>query len=258
MKISFIGCGKMGGGIAERLAPDHDIALFDKRPEQSKALADKIGAICCTNASEAISHGELIILAVKPQDLERLAQSLHQEFNKEQLLVSVLAGVTTHTLQKSFPGTPILRIMPNLAVLHGQGVTGLADTENLPQVFKDKAQKAFSNLGSLYWFPESQIDALCALTSSGPAFLFVMMESIIDAGITMGFTSEVAKELTLQLFQDAVTMVKKSNKHPGELKWEIASPSGTTIYGIKELEDHSVRSGIINTFLAAYFRAKEL
>ena len=258
MKISIIGCGKMGGGIANRLTKDHELALFDHREEVSKNLAEQLSAKCCSSAAEAVSDGELIILAVKPQDLDDVAKQIHREIYKEQLLVSILAGVTTSTLQGYFSEIPILRMMPNLALLYGQGVIGLADDENLPQQMKQKAQEAFQSLGHLHWIPEKQMNALTALTGSGPAFLFVVLESIIEAGIAMGFSSTKAQELALQLFTGVTTTVQGSEKHPAELKWEVASPGGTTIVGLKALEDHGMRSGIINAFLASYQRAKEI
>ncbi|MFQ5729224.1 MAG: pyrroline-5-carboxylate reductase [Waddliaceae bacterium] len=258
MKISIIGCGKMGGGIANCLAKDHKLALFDHHQEVTKNLAKKLGAKCCSNAAEAVSHRELIILAVKPRDLDDVAKLIHHEIYKEQLLVSILAGVTTYALQEYFSEIPILRMMPNLALLYGQGVIGLVDDDNLSPEMKQKAQAVFRSMGHLHWIPEKQADALTALTGSGPAFLFVLLESIVDAGIAMGFSSSKAKELALQLFSGVTATVQGSEKHPAELKWEVASPGGTTIAGLKTLEDHAVRSGIINAFLAARQRAKEI
>lgn len=258
MKISIIGCGKMGSGIAEKLSQDNEITLFDRNVERTRQFAKKINAKYAENEAEAISKAEIIILAVKPQDLNDVAKQIHREIYKEQLVVSLLAGITTNTLQECFAEIPVLRIMPNIAVRYGKGVVGIADSEHLSQKMKDRAKKAFKNLGSLHWIEEHKLDALTALTGSGPAFIFIIMESIIDSGIAMGFTSEESKELAYQLFQGSLAIASETGKHPGELKWEVTSPAGTTIAGVKMMEDTGVRSGIINTFLATYERSKEL
>jgi pyrroline-5-carboxylate reductase len=258
MKISIIGCGKIGRGIAERLATDHTITLFDRNDERTRQFAKSIKVTYASNPTEAVSKAEIIILAVKPQDLNDIAKHIHREIYKDQLLVSVLAGTTTETLQDCFAEIPVLRIMPNIALRYGQGVIGLAENENLPKKLKEKAQLAFRNLGTLHWIPENKIDALTALTGSGPAFIFIIMESIIDAGIAMGFTAEESKKLAFQLFHGSLALLQETGKHPGELKWEVTSPAGTTIAGVKMMEDMGVRSAIINTFLATYDRSKQL
>ena len=258
MKISMIGCGKIGSGMAQKLASDHKVTLFDRNGERTKQFAKTIKAHYTSNPSEAVAKADIIVLAVKPQDLNDISAQIHREINKEQLLVSVLAGVTTQTLGDFFAEIPLLRMMPNIAVRYGQGVIAMAETEMLPQKTKDKAEKAFKTLGALHWIPENKFDALTALTGSGPAFLFMIIESIIDSGIAMGFTAEDSKDLTIQLFHGTLALLEQTGKHPGELKWEVTSPSGTTIAGVKVMEDMGVRSGIINTFLATYQRAIEL
>ncbi|NGX42763.1 MAG: Pyrroline-5-carboxylate reductase [Chlamydiae bacterium] len=258
MKISIIGCGKMGGGIASRLATEHELALYDHHKALTRQIANEMGVTCCEDVSEAVAFGEIVILAVKPKDLGTAAKEIYRQMKKEQLLVSILVGVTTDTLQQHFGKIPVLRIMPNLAVMQGQGVIGIADTEHLPQNFKDKVNQAFSCLGNLHWIPENQMDGLTAITGSGPAFLFVIIESIIEAGIAMGLSPEEAKKLAIELFSSTIAMLQGTDKHPADLKWDIASPSGTTIAGLNALEDHSVRAGIINALLATYNRAKEI
>lgn len=258
MKVTLMGCGKMGSGIAEKLALQHEVTLFDRHPQKTGALAKKIGAKVAKNAHEAVSKAEVIILAVKPQDLEGLAAEIHREIFDKQLVVSCLAGVTTATLQTYFAEIPVLRIMPNLAILHGQGVVGMVISEELPKEYQEKADKLFSNLGALHWVPETQIDALTALTGSGPAFVSVLIESMIDAGVAMGIEGEKAKELVFQLIKGVVALLEETGKHPAQLKSEVASPGGTTIAGLEVLEEYGVRAGMMQTFLATYYRSLEL
>lgn len=118
--------------------------------------------------------------------------------------------------------------------------------------------EVFAPLGNLHWMAENKLDALTALTASGPAFVYVMIESIVEAAIAMGFNSSEAQGLVLEMLSGSIAMLRETRKHPGELKWQVTSPSGTTIEGLKVLERSGVRAGIIDTFLAAHERSKEL
>lgn len=256
MNISIIGCGKMGGAMAKRLATTHKISLYDHHFDKACRLAEEIGAVPCKTPVDAVSGSEIIVLAVKPRDLETVADAIHREIYKEQLLVSVLAGISTEVLEKHFSEIPLLRAMPNMAVSFGAGVVGLADTGALSSHWKARVNAAFAPLGALHWIKEHQIDAITALTGAGPAFMYVIIESIIDAGVSMGLTAAHSRQLALELIEGVRTTMKEDGRSPSDLKWEITSPGGTTIQGVKAMEDHGVRSGIINTFLASYHHLK--
>lgn len=148
--------------------------------------------------------------------------------------------------------------MPNLAMCYGAGVIGIVDSPNLPLSLKDELEKLLAPLGWIYWLKESKIDALTSLTGSGPAFMLTLIEAMTEAGIAMGIQASDAQELILRMLQGCLTMMQKTGKHPGELKWQIASPNGTTMAGLRVLEREHVRSGLIETFLAAYQRAQEI
>lgn len=250
----------MGSGIATQLAKHsgHHLTVFDLHQQRCRELANQIGARCCPDVSEAVSRAEMIILAVKPRDLDEVAGMIHRELYEEQLLISILTGVSRERLQTYFANIPIVRIMPNLALLYGKAVVGIANAEDLSPALKEKTLDVLQHLGSCHWIPESQIDALTAITGSGPAFLFVIIESIIDAGIAMGFSSEEARHLALEMITGAVVLLKETGKHPAELKWDVASPAGATVAGLEAMERHSVRSGVIQTFLSAFQRAKNM
>ncbi len=248
----------MGGGIVRRLASEHNLFLFDHNKERARHLASEIGGKAFQSAADAISKAEVILIAVKPQDIDQLAKETHREFYAEQLVVSCLAGVTTQTLETLFAEIPVLRIMPNLPVVHGEGIVGLVESDNLEQVFKEKANRLFSNLGDLHWVPESKIDAISALTGSGPAFVSVIIESMIEAGIAMGIDSEQSRKLVFQLISGTVASLKESGKPPAQFKLEVASPGGTSIAGLVAMEQEGVRAGILNTFITTYYRNLEL
>ena len=258
LKIGIIGCGRMGGGIARKLAPEHQIFLCDHREEKAKKLGAEIGAKPVGTVMELAALAEVIILAVKPQNLGNIGIALRDKLSHHQILVSILAGTTMATLKHFFGPVSIVRMMPNLALLYGQGVIGVAEHDQMGHEIRKKVIDMFSCLGNLHWMPEDKLDALSSLTASGQAYVYVMIESIIEAGIAMGFSPDQAQELVLEMLTGSVTMLRETKKHPSELKWEVTSPSGTTIEGLKVLERSGVRAGIIDSFLAAYERAKQL
>jgi pyrroline-5-carboxylate reductase len=195
------------------------------------------------------------LLAIKPQDFEAAIETL-KDFDGG-LVASIMTGISIEKLKKAFPRCTVLRMMPNLAVRYGDGVVALAeDPELLP--YKERVEDIFSPLGMLRWLPEHTFDALTALTGSGPAFVFTLIEAMVDAAIEMGFSAELGYDLVKQMVGGAMTMVYESPELPCELRWKVCSPGGTTIAGLRTLEKHAFRSAIIETFLAAYNRAKEL
>jgi pyrroline-5-carboxylate reductase len=249
-KVCIIGCGMMGTAIAKRLGIDNELALYDKNgkyPTVGKAYP---------NALQAIEASDIVILAIRPQSLKSLTNEICTLISKKKLLISILSGVSYETLRSQFTGVPLLRMMPNIAIETGSGVVGIAESSDMTPELKGIIDDLFSTLGSLFWIPEEQINALSALTGSGPAFVCVMIESMIDAAIHMGFKPEVGRHLTLEMLAGVVTMLKETHKHPADVKWEVTSPAGITIAGIRALEKSSLRSGIMQAFLAAFEKMK--
>jgi pyrroline-5-carboxylate reductase len=232
--------------------------MYDRHFEKAEFLAQQGYGKACKTIQEACLHSEIIILAVKPQNIEKLAESMRKELTNDQLLISLLAGTTLETLSHYFPSSKIIRMMPNLPLIYGEGVIGLSSAETIKEEEKKQISKIFELLGVIYWLPEEKINALSSLTGSGPAFFYLMMEAMIESGIAMGFTAVDAQKLVAQMVRGSLTLLEKSCKHPGALKWQITSPQGTTIAGLKKMEEAAVRSGIINTFLATYERANAL
>lgn len=257
MQISIIGCGNMGSSLASRLSQSNQLFLYDHNNGKSESLSQKGYGKACKDILEALRSSEMIIIAVKPQDLKQVAELIKTHLKDSQTVVSLLAGTTIATLKQYFPSVRIVRMMPNLPIVYGEGVIGM--TLGKKNKSDDKhLTKVFESLGKIYWIPEEKMDALTALAGSGPAFFFSMIEGMVEAGIAMGFTSSDAQSLTYQMLRGSLTLLEQTSKHPGELKWQITSPQGTTIAGLKRLEELAVRGGIMNTFLAAYDRANQL
>lgn len=258
MNISIIGCGNMGSGFAEILSTSHHIFLYDHNWGKTEELAKKMGGTACKNISEAIEQGQIIILAIKPQNLKAIPPTITPYLTSNHLIISLLAGTPLSSLQEIFPVATIVRIMPNLAIRYGAGVIGIVDSSYLSQGLKNDLEELLRPLGLTYWLKEEQIDALTSLAGSGPAFIFTLIESMIEAGVAMGLKAQDAQHLTLEMMQGCLTMMRKTGEHPAKLKIQIASPGGTTIAGLRKLEEKNVRSGVIETFLATYQRTQEL
>jgi len=255
--IAVIGCGTMGSGLAKALAPHHKIKLCDKHHEKAQAVAKEINAEANKDVADAVKDADLILLAVKPQDLSHIAKQLHGKLRQDQKLASILSGTTLEMLRRHFGDVVLLRMMPNIPCFFGEGIVGLVDSEQLSPKVKRECEAVFKTLGQIHWMEESKIDALTALGGSGPAFAFMIIESMVDAGIALGLQQKQAQDIAEQMFLGAITTLRKTGKHPGQLKWEVTSPGGCTIAGVKTMEDESVRSGIINTFLSTYERIKD-
>jgi pyrroline-5-carboxylate reductase len=256
MQIAIIGCGNMGGSIALRLSEHHQLLLYDRHTEKTQSLEEKCQGQACQQVQEALRPAQMVLLAVKPQNLKEIAEAIKESLREDQLLVSLLTGVSLRRLRQHFPKGRLVRMMPNLPLIHGEGVIGLAGA--VKEEEKAMITKTFELLGKIHWLPEEKINPLTALTGSGPAFLCALVEAMIDAGIAMGFSSTESRVLVYQMLSGTLALLENSHNHPGELKWQIASPQGTTIAGLKRLEELALRGGIMNTFLAAYERANSL
>lgn len=256
MNIRIIGCGAMGAAIAHVLAEQgRQIAVVDSLHEKAKALANSLGCRFFDDPLQDLSSDDYLIIAVKPQDFSQASEQLRNVHCA--LIASVVTGISTSQLKSTFPHSPALRMIPNLAVRHGDGIVALVDDPDLIDL-KPAIEDVLSPLGLIRWIPEKLANATTALAGSGPAFVFTLIESMVDAAIAMGFTAEVGHDLVKKMVGGALTTLYESNKHPGELKWKVTSPDGTTIAGLRAFEERAVRSGIIETFLAAYKRAQEL
>lgn len=258
MRIAIIGCGNMGTGLAERLSPLHDILLYDRSWTWTQELANQVKGQAYQHLSEVIENAQLIFLAVKPQNLKEIAPLMSAHLRQNQIVVSLLAGTPLKILKHHFDQPLVIRMMPNLAMRYGAGVLGIVDSSDLSVELKMHFEEVLKPLGSIYYLKESQMDAFTTLTSSGPAFILTMIEAMIEAGVAMGLQAQDAQYLILQMLKGCLTLVQETGQHPAELKWQIASPNGMTIAGLRVLEKENIRSGLIETFLATYQRAQEL
>jgi pyrroline-5-carboxylate reductase len=257
MQIAIIGCGVIGGTFARYLARHHSMTVYDKNSSSSHSLSLETNAFEAKNPLEAIDGADMIILAVKPQNLNNIAEKLHGKFKNHQLLVSVLMGTTLAKLRQFFSAPSIIRMMQNTPMIYREGVLGIVEDPSITSERKKMIEETFSDLGLIYWTSEEKIDAITALAASSPAYIFVLLEAMIDAGVYLGIPAIDARKLVIQALQGSLTMFKESGKNPSELKWEVTSPGGSTIEGIRELERQGMRAGMMNTILAGYEKIKK-
>ena len=258
MKYGFIGCGNMGGAIARCVSKStKDILLSDPSP-LTKELARDLGAVCGNNQEAASCHR--LVLGVKPHMMKDMLAPLQPVLaEKKPLIITMAAGLEIRQIEQ-FAGIrlPIIRIMPNTPVGIGSGVilycrNDLVDDETLQDVLHDL--RFAGVLGAL---EERLIDAGSALSGSSPAFVYMFIEALADGAVACGIPRAKAMEYAAATVVGAGRMVLESGKHPGELKDAVCSPGGSTIAGVRTLEQHGFRGAVIDCIINTYDRNKEL
>lgn len=258
MKVGIIGCGVMGGAIASRLSKCHEVFLQDHKEANAKLLSSKTGARILLDLGELTHRVEIIILAVKPKDFKIVSEKIAPHLKKNHLVISILAGVPLETLQIHFPLTSVFRVMPNLPLICGHGMLGIADDPSVDALLKQKVEEILKELGTIFWLQEKLMNAFTALTSSNPAFIYLIVEAMVEAGVTLGFKADLSLEFVLETIEGSVALLRESELSPSELKMRVTSPGGATIAGLNELENQGVRSGITQGIKRCYERAEEM
>ena len=261
-KMGFIGTGNMGSALARAAAKSGErMLLANRTPEKAEALAAVLGAKVGTNL-QAAAACEYIFLGVKPQMLPALLEELKAPLlaRKDRfVLVSMAAGITIETIQKilGLP-CPVVRIMPNLPVALGKGVVLISPDDTVTEEEISALEKALQPAGLLMQMPEDKIDAGSAVSGCGPAFVYLFLDALANGGVSCGLPYPQALALAAQTMIGAAEMTLSSGKHPGKLQSEVCSPGGTTIAGVRALEQHSVRAAAMDAVIAAYERTCEL
>lgn len=263
MKIAFIGTGNMGSACAKaaRAAlPQAELLLANRTQAKAAALAAELGARVTDNR-RAAEEAEFLVLGVKPQMLETLAGEIGDvTAGKENLvLVSMAAGVTVERLNALFgKRLPVIRMMPNLPVTLGKGVTLWCANDRVTAVEKQVFCAMFEKSGVLSELPERLIDAGSAVSGCGPAFVCLFLEAIADGAVACGLPRGHALEYAAYTLLGTAGLLLETGKHPGEVKDAVCSPAGSTIAGVRALENGAFRADVMNAVIAAFERTKEL
>ncbi|WP_457570990.1 pyrroline-5-carboxylate reductase [Desulfovulcanus sp.] len=261
-KIGFIGAGNMGGALIQGLAPRKDLEVhaFDLDQEKINKLAQHIEFISWQNLADLIEHSDYIVLAVKPQVLKEVIEEIKDNLNAKKCLISIAAGIKLKKLIKwSHNICPVVRVMPNTPALVGKGVFALCFDHDLTQnIDQNFIISLFATLGQVHVLKEDYFDIFTALVGSGPAYVFYLLDSFIDAGLTFGLPRDTAREMVFALFEGSLCMAQNDKRHLAELKEMVTSPGGTTIAGLNKLDQKAVKAAIIEAVEAAWKRSKEL
>lgn len=260
--VAIIGAGKMGetllAGLLRAGWPAADLVATVRRESRGVELAQRHG-IDVVDQLEAVRRADVIVVAVKPQDMVALMSDLGPKVPPGKLVVSIAAGIPTSLLEARLPaGTPVVRVMTNTPALVDEAMSALSAGAHAATEHLELAEKILQPLGKTIRVPESQQDAVTALSGSGPAYFYYLVEAMTDAGILLGLPRTVAHDLIVQSAIGAAVMLRDSGEHPVRLREAVTSPAGTTISAIRELENHRVRAAFLSALEAARDRAREL
>jgi pyrroline-5-carboxylate reductase len=261
-RIAVLGAGKIGealltGLLAAGRSPA-DLAFTERHPERARELADRLD-VPALDVPAAAERSDVLVVAVKPQDIDPLLAELAPAIRPGTLVVSLCAGLPTSLYERVLPaGTPVVRVMPNTPMLVGEAMSAISPGSHATDGHLAEVEKMLGSVGRVVRLPESQQDAVTALSGSGPAYFFFLVEAMIDAGILLGLPRAVAADLIVQSAYGAAVMMRESGDHPVILREAVTSPAGTTIAAVRELERHGVRAALLAAIEAARDRSVEL
>ena len=259
--LSIIGGGVMAEAILSRLLKQSvftasTVLVSEPRAERRDFLTGEYRVEVTADNQTAISAGEILLLAIKPQVFDSVVANI--EPNPNSIIVSILAGVTIDKLEQAFPNNPVIRVMPNTPATVGAGMTAIAAGTKANKEHIDRARSIFTAIGEVVEVPESMMDAVTGLSGSGPAFVALAIEALADGGVASGLPRAIALQLAIQTVLGTATLLKETEIHPGVLKDRVTSPGGTTIAGVAKLESQGFRSALIEAVKTATERSKEL
>lgn len=263
MRIAFIGGGAMGEAmvkclLAKKVVASQDIVVSDISPLRRELLSREYRVNTFADNRKAVVNADLIILAVKPQNLVEVMGEI-KGLALEQLVLSIVAGATLSSLCQGLNHSSIIRAMPNMPAQIGEGMTIWTATAETEQQQKELAQAVLGTLGEeIYVADEKYLSMATALSGSGPAYVFLFIEVLVDAGVHIGLPRDIAQELVIQTILGSTRTVEKTGKHPADLRNMVTSPGGTTTEALLQLEKGGFRSLLLEAVAAAYKKAERL
>jgi pyrroline-5-carboxylate reductase len=263
-KIAFLGAGNMAealvaGIIKGKLSEPDCLLATDISPNRLTVLKDRYHIQVGSKNSDAALWADVIILCIKPQVMNEVLTDIQSSLSEKQLVISVAAGVPIKNIHAKIGQTiPLVRAMPNTPAVIQEGVTALSGCHGLSSDHLEVAKKIFESVGKGVVVDESLMDAVTGLSGSGPAYVYLAIEALIDGGVRVGLPRNVAHILAVQTVLGAAKMVEETGTHPAVLKDQVTSPGGTTIAGLQRLEEGGLRATLIEAVEAAAHRSSEL
>jgi pyrroline-5-carboxylate reductase len=261
MRIAILGAGKIGESLIAGLRSSDwaDIVATTRRDERANELAERHGIEATTSNPQAISGADVVVLAVKPQDIEILLGEVGHLLGPEQTVLSIAAAITTASIERHLAAdVPVVRAMPNTPATVHEGIAGVCAGRHAGREHLDRAETVLRAVGDVVEVPEDLMDAITAVSGSGPAYFALLAEAMIEAGILLSLSREVTTRLVVQTMLGTARLLRDEAMHPVELREMVTSPGGTTIRAIRELEQAGVRAAFLNAINAAMERSKEL
>lgn len=260
--VAVLGAGKIGqtvlAGLKRAGWPVASLLATARRPERAQAVRENLG-IDIVSTDEAVRRADISVIAVKPQDAEALLREMAPSLPEGKLVVSLCAGLSTAFFEKRLPeGAAVVRVMTNTPALVEEAMTVLAPGKAAVDSDVTVAEELFSPLGKTIQLSETHLDAVTALSGSGPAYFYYLVEAMTDAAILLGLPRSTAHELIVQTIVGAAAMLRDTGDHPVELRETVTSPAGTTINAVRELERHRVRAAIVDAVEAARDRGRDI
>jgi pyrroline-5-carboxylate reductase len=262
--LAIIGTGRIGEALlrgllrASSVAPDQVICTT-RREDRCKELTQEHGVRATTDNQMAIEAADVVLVALKPQVLLHTVRALGTSFRADQTVISIAAGTTIDSIQEAIPAeVPVVRVMTNTPVQVDEAMSVVSGGTHAGEADLALAEDMMAHVGRVMRLPESYLDAVTALSGSGPAYFFLLAEAMIDAGILLGLPRDVSTQLIVQTMVGSAKMLRDTGKHPVELREMVTSPGGTTIAAIRELERSKVRAAFLDAIEAAKKRGEEL
>jgi pyrroline-5-carboxylate reductase len=261
-QTAILGAGVMGetllSGLVRAGRRVDDLLVGEKRPERARELEERYGVQVVSNV-EATRKADTLALVVKPQDMGDLLDEVAPELRPGQLVVSLAAGITTAFIESHVPaGVAVVRVMPNTPALVDEGMAAIAPGSHCDDHHLAEAEELMGSTGRVLRVPERQMDAVTAISGSGPAYIFFVVESMIEAGVHLGLPRSTSTELVVQTLVGSAKMLRETGTHPVVLREQVTSPGGTTAAALRELETHKVRAAFLAAMEAARDRSRSL
>ena len=262
MSTAIIGAGVMGEALLSGLVRAgrrvDQLMVGEKRPERARELEERYGVAVVSNR-EAAAKADTVALVVKPQDMGDVLEEIAPDLRAGQLLVSLAAGITTTFIESRVPeGVAVVRVMPNTPALVDEGMAAISPGSHCDESHLTEAESLMASTGKVLRIPEKQMDAVTAISGSGPAYIFFVVESMIEAGVHLGLPRATSTDLVVQTLVGSAAMLRETGTHPVVLREQVTSPSGTTASALRELEVHRVRAAFLAAMEAARNRSREL
>lgn len=259
-RLGVIGCGKMAYALLKGLdlSSYQSVSCYDVNPERTRLFDAEFQAVSL-RTSQLVRESDIVLLAVKPQQIQSVLRDAAGSWKPDQLLISILAGVKTATLEE---GTgvemPVIRVMPNTPCLVGQGVSALCRGRFATPDHGKTAAGIFTQVGIAEEVEEKLMDAVTAVSGSGPAYAFLVVEAMQNAAVQVGLDAAMARKLVIGTIQGSLAMLEGTGSHPAVLREQVCSPAGTTIAGVRALESNGLRKAFFDAIENAYHRSIEL